>query len=207
LDIDGNGEIADCNTAGGSFADICTKNVSFTINDITDDVAEGSFLGHPFTVDLSCGTRFEIGDDVVDVPSYGTLTLTDFTPGDGDGNCSRCCELPVGFDSAGNRFGVFTGILIQESERYIVTMTYSSAGMVTDYPALSCGHKSPMPVTVAAKGQLEWTEQLDYGSEGCLDGGNVTLTQKSENEWDYRWEGSDGVLDGPATFQCFAECT
>ena len=49
-----------------------------------------------------------------------------------------CCDLSSGFDSAGNRYGRFFGIVVQSnSGTYNVTIDYSPAGIVTEYIQVS----------------------------------------------------------------------
>lgn len=117
----------------------------------------------------------------------------------------ECCDLPAGFDASGNQYGVFGGIVDQSNTgSYDVTIDYSPAGIITTYPQLGCGNSVPVEPSLVAKGRLEWTERIEFGSN-CIDGGRVTLVQNGD-EWDYLWVGGSIQVRGPLSFECNTEC-
>ena len=93
-------------------------------------------------------------------------------------------------DDSGVAYGTFEGILAQSdnSNTYGVFVNYGPDGVTVDYPAFSCGNVQPL-VPVTLPGMMEWTETLDYGARTCEGGGQVTLTQMTDTQWDFTWVG------------------
>jgi hypothetical protein len=112
-------------------------------------------------------------------------------------------------DSAGNCYGVFSGELNQTNPDalYNVTISYTSAGIVTTYSfsdRAPCGNTVPIVPNVVLKGRLEWIEIIEYGNN-CVNNGNVSLTEREEGDiWDFFWSKQDdqSTVSGPLTIEC-----
>ena len=117
-----------------------------------------------------------------------------------------CCDLPAGFDAAGNQYGMFAGIVDQNNQgSYNVTINYSADGIIMTYPQLACGNNVPIEPSLVAKGRLECTEQIEFG-RNCIDRGRVTTLVRNGDEWNFLWERGSIRVDGPLAFECITEC-
>jgi hypothetical protein len=108
-------------------------------------------------------------------------------PKEKENDSNGCCIVTsknkkLVLDDAGNRYGKFEGMLIEQINRTIISEPYKAityykkSGITSSYPDAFCGNTIPVQPTIVEKGLLQWNESIDFGA---CDPASVTLTQSS----------------------------
>jgi hypothetical protein len=121
------------------------------------------------------------------------------------GDC--CNETSVNFDSSGNPYGVFVGV-VNDAFGYSIKISYSPGGIKTQYPELECGHDTLLQ-PIVKPGELVWVEILDEPVGDCEAHGNVSLTfqvmagkNRTEGVWAYLWDNFPSTDQADMNFVC-----
>ena len=89
--------------------------------------------------------------------------------------------------------GVWVGEAIQDnSSLWPLRATFGKTEVKVDYPLFPCGGSLELKSVHRGDSVISavFTERLEYGKDKCLDGGQVTISQRADTfSLIYKWEG------------------
>ena len=89
--------------------------------------------------------------------------------------------------------GIWVGEAVQDnSSLWPLRATFRETEVKVDYPLFPCGGR--LELKSVHRGEIVisavFTERLEYGKDKCLDGGQVTISQRADTfSLIYKWEG------------------